>query len=145
MSEQKEIEPWTSQDNSNYLALKSRYGDRKKLGDDAIAKRKALKDMAADNPLYQRTSVASEMAAMRWDMSYIVAENERMREHCSTISWLHEQLSIVQGAYAHTKMLAEKSRIDYAVVDAGLKMITKLQQELENEGKQRNHPKARGE
>lgn len=137
MAEKKEgVQPWTSQDNSNYLSLKSRYGDRNALGDEAISKKKALKETAADSPLYQRAVVAAEMAALRWDMSYIVAENEKMREHCSTISWLHEQLSIVQGAYAHTKMLAERARIDYSLTDTTLKIITKLKEELENGVKQ---------
>lgn len=132
MLDEKEPEIWTFQDQSNYLSLKSRYSDRKNLGEEAIAKRKALKEMPADSPLYQRAAVASEMASMRWDMSYIVAENEKMREMASTISWLHEQLSITQGAYAHVKMLAERSRIDYSAIKKGLKQISQLTEELTN-------------
>lgn len=120
---------WKFQDEANYAAMKDKYKNRKKLCDEMDAKRKAFKDMAPDNPFYHRAAVSAEMAQMRWEMSYIVAENERLRGMIETIDWLHQQVSILQGAYGHVKMLAETAKFEYGnaakVVQLWIETITK--------------------
>lgn len=130
---------WSFQDETNYLFLQSRYKDRKAIGDEAGEKRKAVKNMDTDNPFYHRAAVSAEMAAMRYDMAYIVAENKKLRDYINTISWLHEQVGVLQGAYAHTKRLADLARIDYTLIETGLKMINKLKEELQNGTTQRSN------
>lgn len=122
---------WTYEDQSNLDYLELRYADRKKLGEEAISKRKALKDIASDNPFYQRAAMSAELAAMRWDMAYIVAENKKLRMMIGTIDWLHTQVNILMGAYSHVKMLAEKCRIDYGLINSGLTQIIKLKEEIQ--------------
>lgn len=137
MWQKEAVEPsWSFQDESNYNFIKLKYADRNALGDEAIAKRKALADIAAENPFYHRAAVSAELAQMRYEMAYIVAENNKLREMIGTISWLHEQLSLTQGAYAHTKMLAERNRIDYALFKSGMDRIVKLKEEFDNVLKQ---------
>lgn len=104
---------WVYQDEANYAAMQDKYKDRQKLCDEANAKRAALKDMTSDNPFYHRAAVSAEMAQMRWEMAYIVAENQRLREMVGTIDWLHQQVSVLTGAYGHVKMLAETAKMEY--------------------------------
>lgn len=134
-----DVAAWKYADNTEYTHIKWRYRDRPAIGEEFAAKRKSFEKMSTDDPFYHRAAVSVEMAQMRYDMSYIVAMNNKMQEYINTISFLHDQVGVLQGAYAHIKLLAEKARIDYAIsestmkaIDAGLKMITKIKEDLQN-------------
>lgn len=121
-----------------YTLMVAKYEDLKAIAKEARDKRKALDDIKADNPFYHRATASAEMAQIREDMALIVAENKRMHDMIDTIGDLHQRLSVVYGAYDHVKMLAERSRIDYAAISQGLQDITKLKQELQNEINERS-------
>lgn len=121
------------QDESDYNRMTERYSDRKAIGNEALAKRKALDDIKAENPFYHRAAVSAEMAQMRYDMALIVEENKRLREMIETIGYLHQRMEVVYGAYSHVKMLADKSRIDYALIAKGIEDVLKLKKELTHE------------
>lgn len=125
------FEHW--QDDAGYQRMLLQYGDRKAMSHEARNKRKALESMNTENPFYHRSAASAEMAQMRLDMAYIVEENKKLREMIETIGFLHQRVDVVYGAYAHMKMLADKSRIDYAMTESAIKDILKLKKELTNE------------
>lgn len=133
------VAAWKYSDNTEYGHIQWRYRDRAAIGEEFLAKRKSFEKMSTDDPFYHRAAVSVEMAQMRYDMAYIVGMNNKMQEYINTISFLHDQVGVLQGAYAHIKLLAEKARIDYAIsettmtaIDAGLKTINKLKEDLQN-------------
>lgn len=130
---------WNWQDEVESSNINMRYSNRQRMLNDAIKKKKAFQDTTPDNQLYHRIAVSAEMARMRVDMAYLIAENIHLKGQIGTIRWLHDQLGILQGAYAHNKMLAEQARIDYAKIAKGLEDIGKLKEGLLNEVKQRNN------
>lgn len=123
---------WSFGEEANYNFIKERYKNRQKIGEEALSKKKAFEKMKADDPLYTRAAVSAEMAQMRWDMAYMVAMNERMREYVESLDFVHQQISILSGAYQHTKLLADDARINYARIHKGLKLIETLTEELQN-------------
>jgi len=116
-----------------YRMMTAKYEDLKAISDEVRNKKKALEEISADNPFYHRAAVSAEMAQMREDMSLIVHENKRMRDMIETIGDLHQRMSVLYGAYDHVKMLADRSRIDYALIAKGIETIIKLKEELTNE------------
>lgn len=130
--ESAEGDAWNYADEQEYGYVKLRHADRQKLLDEMANKKKALKDIGPDNPLYHRIAVSAEMARMRADMAYIVARNDKLEELLGTVSFLHQRLDIVEGAYSHVKMLAEASRIDYAQGAKALLEIKRIKEELTN-------------
>lgn len=134
---EKVIEYWI--DKTSYDCMLSKYSDRKAIGDEAIKKRKALEDIKTVDEFYHRLEFSAELAQMRWDMAFIVEENKRLHEIIETVGWLHQRMDVVYGAYSHIKMLADKSRIDYAATESCLKQVLKLKKEFEDEIKQRSN------
>lgn len=123
-------------DEIEYSHIKMQYANRKALMDEAVGKKKVLAETTPADPLYHRYAVSAEMAMMRVHMAYVLHENKKLTTMMSTLSWLHDQVGILQGAYGHVKMLAEMARIDYGAIAKGLLSIAKLKKELSNEAEQ---------
>jgi len=121
---------WSFTDQANYDFMKLRYQSRTALLDEAIKKRKVLADSNPSDPYYHRYAVSAEVADMRSDLAHFMKKIEIMEANVETLDWIHQQVDILQGCYAHQKMLAEKCRIDYGVVDLMLRQVTKLTKEL---------------
>lgn len=139
LPEGQDIEPFSAwQDEVEYAHIKLEYEDRKALYHEARNKQKALEETTPDNPLYHRIAVSAEMARMRLHMAYMLNENKKLTQMIGSISWLHEQVAILQGAYGHIKMLAATVRIDYDAIAKGLSVIAKLKEELTNAVKPRS-------
>lgn len=123
---------WSFRDESFYSFLKHKYSDRAKLMAEAEEKRKAVDKMKDGDPLYHRCAVSAEMASLRVDMAYIVDRNNKLEEMIETISFLHQRVDILEGAYSHTKMMAETCRIDYGLVQRLYDKLKPLLKEQEN-------------
>lgn len=132
--ENEKLKTWGwGEENYYNIFVKDRYKDRQALAEQVAEKKKALEKHKPGEPLHQRAALILEMAEMRYDMAFMVAMNERMRGHIETLDYVHQQISIMSGAYAHTKMLAEDARINYARIHKGLKTIQSLTEELTND------------
>lgn len=123
---------WSFRDESFYNFLKHKYSDRQKLSQEAEDKRKALDKMKDGDPLYHRCAVSAEMASLRVDMAYIVDRNNKLEEMIETISFLHQRVDILEGAYSHTKMMAETCRIDYGLISKLHEKLKPLLEEQKN-------------
>ena len=99
-------------------------------------KEKAFKDVNPKDHMYHRMAVSAEMAKLRVDMAYIVDRIAKMETVIAATARLHQRVDILEAAYGYQKMLAEKSRIEYALIAKGLEDIKKLKEELSNEAKQ---------
>lgn len=132
MSTNEEDLMWSFRDESFYSFLKFKYQDRAKLQAEAEEKRKAVDKMKDGDPLYHRMAVSAEMAGLRVDMAYIVDRNNKLEEMIETISFLHQRVGILEGAYGHMKMMAETVRIDYSLISKLHEKLKPLLKEQEN-------------
>lgn len=121
-----QVNLWSSRDEAFYAFMKEKYKDRQRLSTEAEQKRKAAEKMKDTDPHFHRMAMSAEMAQLRLDMAYIVDRNNQLEEMIGTVEYLHQRVGIVEGAYSHTKMLAETCRIDYALISKGLTDIKKL-------------------
>jgi|GEM_PF-5633264 len=106
---------WEIRDEQYYSFLKHKYKDRQRLRTEAEEKRKAAEAMK-DSPHRHRMTVEAEMASLMVDMAYIVDRNNQLEQYLGTIEFLHQKVGILEGAYAHIKMLAETCKNDYLVL-----------------------------
>lgn len=107
---------WNLRDEGYYEFLKTKYQDRAKLATEAEQKRKAAEKAKDTDPHYHRLQVSSEMASLRLDMAYIVDRNNQLEQYVSTLEFLHERVGILEGAYGHTKLMAEIVRADFELL-----------------------------
>lgn len=127
---------WTFRDEATYAFLEQKYRDREKLGEEYAAARKlAEKSQTVDgkpNPMLPRLEMQADMAQMKLEMSYIIDRNSQLQQHIETIGYLHDRVGILEGAYGHTKMLAETCRIDYVLTKGLHEKLTKYLKEHEH-------------
>lgn len=129
---------WKYADEMEYTYIKERYSDRKSLMEEASNKLKAFKETEPNSRMYHRIAVSAEMAKMRVDMAYVIDKNTKLEEMLGTVAFLHQRIDILEGAYSHIKIVAEKCRIEYGVMASMLKDMKKLREDMTNEVKQRS-------
>lgn len=127
---------WSLQDEGQYQFLQRKYHDRRTLSKEATAARK-LADKSETvngqpNAHHPRLVLVADMAQVRCDMAYVMDKNRQLEEQITALSWLHQRVDILEGAYGHIKMLAETCRIDYASVLKAMKIIEAFNKEHQN-------------
>lgn len=124
---------WSMRDEGQYQFMARKYADRQKLSKEYEEKRKlADKSETIDgkpNPQHPRIRLEADMAQMRYEMAYILEKNSMLSEQIGILVQLFERVSLLEGAYHHTKMLAENCRIDYAAIAEGLKFFHTFKKE----------------
>lgn len=130
---------WNFRDEATYAFLEQKYRDREKLGAEYDAARKlADKSQTIDgkpNPQHPRLALEADMAQLKLEMAYIIDRNSQLQQYIATLEYLHERVGILEGAYGHTKLLAETCRIDYALVKDALDKIHKFLKEQKHDNK----------
>lgn len=128
---------WNFRDEATYAFLEQKYRDREKLGAEYNEARKlADKSQTIDgrpNPQHPRLVLEADMAQIKLEMAYIIDRNGQLQQYIETLEYLHQRVGILEGAYGHTKMLAENCRIDYGLTKAMHDKINKAIKEREDE------------
>jgi len=91
--------------------MQSRYGDRARLGDEWLEKRKLadknkLLPDGKPNPLHIRFVLEADMARMAYDMSFMLEQNNIMQTQIGIMSEMYQRVAILEGAYNHVMMVA---------------------------------------
>ena len=124
---------WQMRDENMYAFIERKYHDRQALSDQAEAARKlAEKSQTIEgnpNPQYPRLLIEADIAQMKLEMAYVLDKNAQLAQYIDTLEFLHQRVGVLEGAYAHIKMLAETCRIDYALISKAVEFVKKFKQE----------------
>jgi len=110
-------EGWSAHDQAQLNFLQRKYGDREKLGDAWVEKRKhAAMNEKIDgkpNPHYPRLAMEAELARMAYDMAYVLEQNSMMQEQINILTELYHRVGLLEGAYAHLSQSTDYVKNQY--------------------------------
>ena len=90
---------------SDSMMMNARYGDREKLGDVWLAKRKQVAESqtlpnGAPNPQLPRLVIEEDIARFAYDMAYILSALTIMQQQVNMLHDLATRVPILEGAYS---------------------------------------------
>lgn len=87
------------------MMMNARYGDREKLGEAWLQKRKAVADgqtlpNGAPNPHLPRLVIEEDVARLAYDMAYLLSAFTIMQQQVNMLHDLATRVPILEGAYS---------------------------------------------
>lgn len=128
---------WKLRDEQAYTFIEQKYKNRQSLQQYADLARK-LSDSSQTidgkpNPHHPLLEARAEVAQLRLEMSYMIERNAHLQGYVEQIEFLYQRVSIVEGAYQHTKLLAETAKIDYSLIRSLADRLNKFLTERKND------------
>lgn len=102
--------PWDNNfDEINGTMLEHRYGDRGKLGEVWLEKRKFAdknekKEDGKANPHHPRFVMEEKIARLEFDMAFLVESNRILIQQQEMLTGMFQRMAVLEGAYSHLLM-----------------------------------------